>query len=123
MGLFEDAVGEFNQAMKNAGRRTDALTLKGVCLKEKADFDGALLAFEEALSDSSLDSETRCNLYFETGLLQESRQKPEAALEAFEKVAEIDPFFRGANGKIAQLRSALGIKDDTGGDDGRVSYV
>ncbi len=123
MGLFEDAVGEFNQAMKNPDRRTDALTLKGVCLKEKSDFDGALLAFEEALSDSSLDSETRSNLYFETGLLQESRQEAEAALKSFEKVAEIDPFFRGANDKIAQLRSALGIKDDAGGDDDRVSYV
>ncbi len=123
MGLFEDAIGEFNQAMKNAGRRTDALTLKGVCLKEMADFDAALLAFEEALSDSNLDSETRSNLYFETGLLQQSRQDPEAALKSFEKVAEIDPFFRGANDKIAQLRSALGIQDDTGGDDDRVSYV
>ncbi len=123
MGLFEDAVGEFNQAMKNAGRRTDALTLKGVCLKEKADFDGALLAFEEALSDSSLDNETRSNLYFEIGLLKESRQDLEAALTSFEKVAEIDPFFRGANDKIAQLRKTLGVKDDAGGDDGRVSYV
>jgi tetratricopeptide (TPR) repeat protein len=88
-----------------------------------ADFDAALLAFEEALSDSNLDSETRSNLYFETGLLQQSRQDPEAALKSFEKVAEIDPFFRGANDKIAQLRSALGIQDDTGGDDDRVSYV
>jgi tetratricopeptide (TPR) repeat protein len=35
MGLFDDAVAEFDKAMNNPGRLVDSLTLKGTCLFER----------------------------------------------------------------------------------------
>lgn len=121
MGLLDDAVSEFDQAMKSASRRLDALTLKGICLKDKGDLAGAENAFKAALDLPNVADANRCNLYFELALLFEDRSQPKDALEFFEKAAGIDPSFRDAGQRIAVLRRQLGHK---GGDDqGRVSYL
>lgn len=121
MGLLDDAVSEFDQAMKSASRRLDALTLKGICLKDKGDLGGAEDALKAALELPDVADANRCNLYFELALLFEERSQPKDALEFFEKAAGIDPSFRDAGQRIAVLRRQLGHK---GGDDqGRVSYL
>jgi tetratricopeptide (TPR) repeat protein len=121
MGLLDDAVSEFDQAMRSASRRLDALTLKGICLKDKGDLDGAEGAFKAALELPDVADVNLCNLYFELALLAEGRQHPKDALAYFEKSAGIDPSFRDAGQRIAILRRQLG---QSGGDDqGRVSYL
>lgn len=124
MGLLDDAVNEFDQAMKNSARRLDSLTLKGICLKDKGDFEGAEESFKSALLMPGIQDETLCNLYFELGLLQENQEQYSQALQSFERVAERDGSFRDVADKLQELRRRLGIKDDgPGGDNGRVSYV
>lgn len=121
MGLLDDAIAEFDQATGNLARRLSSLALKGICLKEKGDFDGAEEAFKSALLLPDIVESDLCNLYFELGLLQENRDQPEEALHYFEQVAHQDPSFREVSKRITQLRGRLGVK---GGDDqGRVSYL
>ncbi|WP_305041791.1 tetratricopeptide repeat protein [Geoalkalibacter sp.] len=121
MGLLDDAVAEFDQAMKNMTRRLDSLTLKGICLAEKGDLDGAEEAFKSALLLPDIAEGDLCNLYFELGQLHERRGLPRDALNYFEKVAAQDPSFREVSQLIRKLRRQLGLG---GGDDkGRVSYL
>ncbi|WP_305046209.1 tetratricopeptide repeat protein [Geoalkalibacter sp.] len=121
MGLLDDAVAEFDQAMKNLARRLDSLALKGICLAEKGDLDGAEEAFKSALLLPDIAESDLCNLYFELGLLHEKRRQAKEALGYFERVAVQDPSFREVSQVIRKLRRELGIG---GGDDkGRVSYL
>ncbi|MDO3376580.1 tetratricopeptide repeat protein [Geoalkalibacter halelectricus] len=120
MGLLDDAVAEFDQSMRNLSRRLDSLTLKGICLKDKGDFEGAEEALKSALLLPDIREADLCNLYFELGLLHEQRDLLEPALHYFDQVSRHDPSFREVGKRIGQLRGRLGMK---GGDSDRVSYL
>ncbi|MEJ2200530.1 MAG: tetratricopeptide repeat protein [Desulfuromonadaceae bacterium] len=130
MGLINDAIAQFDQAMKDEGRRVDCLTLKGICLMDKKDFAKAEAAFKTALSSSKLEESQKISLLYEMGVLYELWDRPLDALDSFQSVADIDLFFRNVQEMIQQLRERLGMSSDTdessdggtGGKD-RVSYI
>ncbi len=130
MGLLDDAVKEFDQAMKNPSRVVDCLTLKGVCLLEKGAFDAAEETLKEALACDGLSDEQRLSLDYELGLAYQASNFPEQALECFQRVADVDLFYRQAGEKLKSLREQLGLgpesdqEDSTAkGNKDRVSYV
>jgi len=130
MGLFDDAVAEFNRAMKHAERLIDSLTLKGICLVEKGAFPEAEGVFKSGLGYPKLSAEERVNLGYELGLLYETWGHPQEALESFQAVTSTDPFFRDVSSKIAGLRKSLGLapepndeKQDAKGNKDRISYL
>lgn len=131
MGLLEDAVAEFDKAMKNPGRTIDCLTLKGICLAELGAFDGAAEVFKSGLAYPELNNGERTSLHYELGLLFEAWGRPLDALDSFQCVADSDLFFRDVGEKIRELRKRLGLDDGVGAGDesgakgskDRVSYV
>ncbi len=130
MGLIDDAIGEFNHAMKDPARRFDCLTLKGICLLDKKDFEGAETSFKLGLSTSGLAENQRISLFYELGLLYEAWDRPLDALDSFQSAADVDLFFRNVRDKIQGLRNRLGMEDGDDGDSNeggggkdRVSYV
>ncbi len=128
MGLFEDAIAEFDKASADPGRRIDCLTLTGQCHLEAGETEAALKAFKSGLSQENLNEAGRKTLNFELGLLYQSTGQLLEALESFQLVAEQDSFFRDVGDRIKALRKQLGLDEDSG-DDGpqgnrdRVSYV
>lgn len=130
MGLFDEAVAEFDKALKNPGRMVDSLVLKGSCLFIKGDFAQAEKVFKCGLTYSGLNADERLSLNYEMGLLYETWGRPLEALDSFQLVADVDLFFRDVGDKIEELRKTLGLdvnagKDDpgAGGSRGRVSYI
>jgi len=133
MGLIDDAIGEFNHAMQDPSRRFDCLTLKGICLLDKKDFEGAEASFKLGLSTPGLAENQRLSLFYELGLLYEAWDRPLDALDSFQNAADVDLFFRNVQEKIQELRSRLGMGEGEGdnGDSNagggsnkdRVSYV
>jgi tetratricopeptide (TPR) repeat protein len=130
MGLLDDAVAEFDKAMRNPGRWVDSLTLKGTCLFEKGAFDQAEEVFKSGLAYPGLNTAERTSLHYEMGLLYEAWQRPLEALGSFQRAADADLFFRDVGEKVEALRKTLGLeakdgKDDSGakGNKSRVSYV
>jgi tetratricopeptide (TPR) repeat protein len=130
MGLINDAIGEFNHAMKDPARRFDCLTLKGICLLDKKDFEGAEASFKLGLSTSDLAENQKLSLFYELGLLYEAWDRPLDALDSFQSAADVDLFFRNVREKIQELRNRLGMEDGDNGDSNagngskdRVSYV
>ena len=130
MGLLDDAVAEFDNAMRNPSRRIDCLTLKGMCLADKGEFPLAEETFQVGLGEENLRDSERISLLYELGLLYEGWGRPEQALERFQQVADVDPFFRKAGENVQRLRRELGLDGDpSGGGNGtksgkdRVSYI
>jgi tetratricopeptide (TPR) repeat protein len=122
MGLLDDAVSEFDNAMGNPLRMLDCLTLKGICLIEKGDFESAEEVFRSAMGRSELDDVDRMGLSFEMGLLYEAWSRPGQSLAQFQAVAEADRSFRDVGEKILALQKILEHEGAKGKRD-RVSFV
>jgi tetratricopeptide (TPR) repeat protein len=109
MGLLDEAVGEFDMAAKGAGgkpREADCLAMIGECLKDKGSLADAAAIFEKAIQVGGLRPETTLNLYFEIGVVREGLGDVARALEAFEKVAALDPKYRDVAERLARLKGA-----------------
>ena len=128
MGLFEDAVAEFDYAMRHPSRRIDCLTLKGICQVDLGRFEAAEGTFKAGLADRKLSSDERMSLHYELGLLLESRGRMAEALEAYQDVADLDLFYRSVGEKLQNIKKRLGLSNDSTSSDSkgnkdRVSYV
>jgi len=128
MGLYDDAIAEFDKASQDPSRTIDCLTLTGQCHLEAGEMDAAMAAFKKGLAHEGLSAEAGMTLNFEIGMLHQMNGQLLEALESFQKVAEKDSFFREVSDLIKNLRRELGL-DDSDDDDGpqgnrdRVSYV
>lgn len=119
MGLLDEAIEEFDKSMAHPSRHIDALTLKSLCLAARGNFAGAADLFRQGLDHDRLKDQERLNLYFELGLLYVAWSRPLDALESFQRVADVDPFFREASEQVRQLRRQLGLDGDEPGGSGQ----
>jgi tetratricopeptide (TPR) repeat protein len=129
MGLYDDAIAEFEKAAKDPVRHLDCITLTGQCHLEAGATDAAMHAFKSGLTHEGITDQGRMLLNFELGMLYQLNGQLLDALDYFQLVAEKDSFFRDVSILIKNLRRELGLDDDSGDDGGpqgnrdRVSYV
>ncbi|MEJ2197988.1 MAG: tetratricopeptide repeat protein [Desulfuromonadales bacterium] len=127
MGLYDDAIAEFEKASHDPSRAIDCITLTGQCHSEAGATELAMETFKKGLTMVNLNDESRMALNFELGMLYQMNGQLLEALEIFQLVAEKDSFFRNVSELIKNLRRELGLgnSDDDGpqGDRDRVSYV
>jgi len=126
MGLFDDAISEFEKAECEPTRFVDCQTMKGLSYSDKGDFEKAELMFQQALDFFSLETGQRLNLYYELGLLYEQTDRSNDALGSYQEVSIQDNNYRDVREKISQLKNVLGIDDgDAAAADGkeRVSFL
>lgn len=130
MGLLDDAIGEFEQAMNDASRCLDCVTLIALCQVEKGDFKGAETTLKLGLALPGLTATQRMSIYYDLGQVYELVQRPLEALECFQSVHDVDMFYRDVQAKILSLRQQLGLGSDdhegpagSGGSKNRVSYI
>ena len=128
MGLYDDAIAEFDKASQDPARVVDCITLSGQCHLEAGNTDAAMEAFRAGLQQDGVTAEGLMTLNFELGMVHQLNGQLEEALECFQKVAEKDSFFRDVGDLIKNLRRELNLNhsDDDDGPQGnrdRVSYV
>lgn len=123
MGLYDDAIAEFDKAIRSPLRKIDSLTLKAACYIDQQKFDQAEDVLTQGLSDSLLSTKDRVVLYYETGLLYEAWHRYADALASYQVVADNDATFRDVSIKIIELKEL--VDDDSGSAQGesRVSYL
>lgn len=104
MGLYDDAVSEFRIAAGDPQRRTDCLTLQGICFRDKGDFAGAEQLFQITLSLEDLTEEEQLSINYELAFLYENMERKEESVEIYRRVLSINPGFRDAAKRIACLQ-------------------
>lgn len=127
MGLFDDAISEFDKASKEPARLVDCLTLKALCYSDKEDFDNAERMFQQALESEGLDADQRLNLGYELASLYERAERLKEALDYYQNVFIQDGEYRDVRDKVAALRKQLGLSDDApledSGSKERISFL
>lgn len=111
MGLYEDAISEFEKAEKEPARYVDCQMLKGLCFSDKNEYDNAETMFLQALNSQYLEEIQRLNLGYELGLLYERADRNSDALVSYQDVLSLDSNYRDVSEKVSLLKDALGISE------------
>lgn len=110
MGLAEEAIGEFQKAVKGAGTGNypphfvDACSLLGLCFMEKRMPGIAARWFLRALGAPGLDEETHLGLTYDLAVAYEQSGNFEAALERFSEVYSVNIDYREIADKVRALQ-------------------
>ena len=129
MGLYEDAVAEFNKASRDLARQADCLTLKAQCFLEMGERETAEQTLRQGLALEGLSQDERITLQYELGLFYRTVGRFLEALESFQEVADYDLFFRDVGEIVKSLRQELKLDDEPDDEDSsrrnrdRISFI
>jgi len=108
MGLLNEAMIEFKQAMNGPERFIDSCNMLAACHQESGNHPEAIKLLERALSDPRCDEGQGHWLRYDLASLYEKQSRPEEALNMFSKIAEADRNFKDVIQKIDHLERQLG---------------
>ena len=103
MELYDDAIREFNLAIKDPMFEFDCYTRLGLSLMAKGDYDEAISNFLEGLKISGMTGDERKGLLYELGLAYEASGNIQEALEVFKSTYDMDKGFRDVSSKVKEL--------------------
>ena len=103
MGLLEDAIGEFQQAMANSGRQLSCLHMMGLCALDLGRVGDATAHLEQALSLPEVPDDQLIGLRFDLGRAFAVAGDVDRARASFEAVRELDPEFPGVEEELVAL--------------------
>jgi tetratricopeptide (TPR) repeat protein len=123
MGMLDEALEQFRSALAGGDRRREVeiLNMIGVCLGMKGAHRDAVDTYRQALRSEFLTGDGAKAIHFELGAAHEALGEPDAALWYFQKIAHVDPAYRGAGERVAHLGGGPGTAPDGGGHPARVS--
>jgi tetratricopeptide (TPR) repeat protein len=110
MGLVDDAVNEFEVALRGNNRKKeiDSLSMIAACRLDQGRPGDAIEPLRRALRSDYLTKESAKALHYELGLAHAALDEGEQALWCFQKVARTDPGYRDVAGRIAALGGGPG---------------
>ncbi len=110
MGLVDDAVHEFETALRGNDRKkeVDCLSMIGLCRMTKGEPKEAAEAFRRALSSDHLTKHAAKAIHYDLATAYDAAGDREAALYYFQRVAKADPAFRDAAKRAAALGGGPG---------------
>lgn len=102
MGLYDEAIDQFEIVARDPRRRVDSMTLQGVCHREKGDQQSAENVFLKVLTLPASRHERLCALY-ELAEIYLEQGKQSEALKLFREIYETDPEYREVSGYLQRL--------------------
>ncbi len=114
MGLVDDAVNEFETALRGNNRKKeiDSLSMIATCRLSQGRARDAIEPLRRALRSDYLAKESAKALHYELGVVHEELGEGEEALWCFQKVARVDPAYRETTRRIAALGGGPGRPPD-----------
>jgi pilus assembly protein FimV len=110
MGLYDDAIAEFQVASQAAERAADCLTLQGICHRDKGDAESAEEAFRKGMGLEGLSAEEALSLKYELALLLEGIDRTNEALQLYREVRAGKPDFRDVGSKVTAMSGEVEAK-------------
>jgi len=105
MGLFDDALTEFEIGSRDPDLAKDSLSLMAMCFVEKKDLDSAIKAIQKAIEIS--EGEARTGLHYQLGDTRARQKAWPEAVAAYEEVLSKDPTFEGIREAVERAKSHL----------------
>ena len=107
MGLLDEAIAEFQKALRGTNHRTRAYESLGQCFIDKGHFPVAVTILGRAIAEQKMDDAQLVGVLYLLGNTYEQLDKPADALEAYNRVYAVDINFRDVNARIKAANKAL----------------
>jgi tetratricopeptide (TPR) repeat protein len=105
MGLLDEAIAEFQKALRAPTNRVPTYEALGACFIEKAQYPMAATILTRALSEGTNDDQLVGVLYL-IGRCAEERGMHDVALEYYQRVFVVDIQFRDVGERLAAVEGA-----------------
>lgn len=113
MGLYDEAIKEFNKASQDSSRRLECLIMQCTCLRERGDVDKAITTLQ-ALLQPGLSEDQLCAVKYELASAYEATGKNEEASILLNEIHAANPGFRDISSRInaTNVPDSLDFSDD-----------
>jgi len=105
MGLIEEAIAQFDQAVRSPEFGREAYTMLALCHRQRDELDAAARCYRQAIDRSASDGEALNSLRYELAELLLNTGDRAGALDEFRHLQEADPTFRDVQDRVADLES------------------
>ena len=103
MGLLDEAISEFQKALRGTEQRVRTYEALGQCFVEKRQYQIALTILARALTDKAYGDETLVGVLYLLGYASESLGQMDEALKYYERVFAVDIQFRDIGDRLAAV--------------------
>ncbi|HMJ18529.1 MAG TPA: tetratricopeptide repeat protein [Gemmatimonadaceae bacterium] len=106
MGLIDEAIFEFQKALRGATQRIRAYEALGQCFIDRAEHDVAITVLGRALREPGMEDEDLIGVLYLLGFASEGSRKPRDAAAYYQRVFAIDIDFRDVSKRLKQMAKA-----------------
>jgi tetratricopeptide (TPR) repeat protein len=106
MGLLDDAIAEFQKALRSRAHRLPAYEALGQCFVEQGRFQVAATVLSRALHEPGIDDDQRVGVLYLLAYSCEALQRKDEARSYFQRVYATDINFRDVAARLAALEQA-----------------
>jgi tetratricopeptide (TPR) repeat protein len=103
MGLLDEAIAEFQKALRGTEHRVRTYEALGHCFVEKQQYQIALTILSRALSDPSNSDDVLVGVLYLLGYASEAQGQWQDALRYYERVFAVDIHFRDVGQRLAAV--------------------
>jgi len=107
MGLLEEAIAEFQKALRSDDTRLQAAEALGLCFYEKGQLQVAATVMRRAVDTDSSGDDAKIGLLYWLGRCDEEQSKQAGALAYYERVFAVDIKFQDVRQRVNALSKAL----------------
>ena len=104
MGLVDEAISEFQTALRGTANRVRAYESLGQCFIDKSDFDVAQNVLSRALNEPDAEDDQLVGVLYLLGVASENQQNWAEASAYYQRVVAVDIDFRDVAQRIAATR-------------------
>ncbi|NNM34376.1 MAG: tetratricopeptide repeat protein [Gemmatimonadetes bacterium] len=104
MGLVDEAIAEFQQALRGSGHHLPTHELLGQCFMEKGQYEVAIRSMNKALESPFEVEDELLGIYYYLGRAHEELGNRAPATEFYEKIFALDINFRDVTERLRALR-------------------
>jgi tetratricopeptide (TPR) repeat protein len=106
MGLIDEAVAEFQKALRGSAQRLRAYEALGQCFIDRGEFDVAITTLSRALREPGLEDEDLIGVLYLLGFASEEGKKPRDAAAYYQRVFAVDVDFRDVSKRLKHMGKA-----------------
>ncbi len=106
MGLLDEAIGEFQKALRSPSNRVPSYEALGQSFMEKEQYPMAATVLSRALNEKNVTDEQLVGVLYLLGRCAEERGQHDAAVEFYHRVFVVDIQFRDVGDRLVALEGA-----------------